>query len=88
MSLLIYPFFIENKLGTTYVFEKAGDILPMHTHKEGQTHITVVVCGKIKVHGDGWENEYAENDVIDFPANQEHEFIALEDNTRIVNINK
>jgi quercetin dioxygenase-like cupin family protein len=60
----------------------------MHTHKEGESHITVVVCGKIKVHGEGWENEYLENEVIDFPANQAHEFIALEDNTRIVNIRK
>jgi quercetin dioxygenase-like cupin family protein len=88
MRCLAYHFITEHRCGTTYVFEKAGDILPMHTHKEGESHITVVVCGKIKVHGDGWENEYLENETIDFPANQAHEFIALEDNTRIVNIRK
>jgi len=88
MTLRQSIFSIENITGRIYSFEKEGDVLPMHTHKEGESHITVVVCGKIKVHGDGWENEYLENETIDFPANQAHEFIALEDNTRIVNIRK
>jgi len=88
MRCLAYPFVTEHRCGTTYVFKNKGDVLPMHTHKEGESHITVVVCGKIKVHGDGWENEYLENETIDFPANQAHEFIALEDDTRIVNIRK
>ena len=88
MALLVHPFCINNIYATTYIFVKSGNILPMHTHKEGEEHITVVVCGKIKVRGDGWEKEYTEENAIDFPANQAHEFIALEDNTRIVNIRK
>lgn len=88
MTLRQNPFIVENVSGIIYVFEKEGDIVPMHTHPEGQEHITIVVCGKIKVNGDSWNNEYSENQVIDFPANQAHEFIALEDDTRIVNIRK
>jgi quercetin dioxygenase-like cupin family protein len=88
MTLRVVSFIVNIFSGGVYTFENAGDVLPMHTHKEGESHITVVVCGKIKVHGDGWENEYLENETIDFPANQAHEFIALEDNTRIVNIRK
>jgi quercetin dioxygenase-like cupin family protein len=88
MALLLNPFTVENINGRTYIFEKAGEVIPMHTHTEDKTHITVVVCGKIKVQGSSWDNEYGENEVIYFPENQEHEFIALEDNTRIVNIVK
>jgi quercetin dioxygenase-like cupin family protein len=88
MTLSKTSFVVKNILGGIYTFEKAGDVLLMHNHTEATAHISVVVCGKIKVHGDGWENEYLENETIDFPANQAHEFIALEDNTRIVNIRK
>ena len=74
--------------GVVVTFEKAGDVLPMHTHTEGDAHITIVARGKIKVHGNEWEAEYSAGAVIDFPSNQSHEFIALEDNSRIVNITK
>ena len=88
MSLLSDPLVAGKLVGTIYTFEKAGDALPMHTHLEGAEHITIVARGKVKVHGSGWEMEKSAGAVIDFPANQEHEFIALENNSRIVNIQK
>jgi quercetin dioxygenase-like cupin family protein len=88
MSLLSNPLQAGNLTGTVYTFEKAGDVLPMHTHVEGTAHITIVARGKIKIHGNGWEMEKSAGAVIDFPPNQSHEFIALEDNSRIVNIVK
>jgi quercetin dioxygenase-like cupin family protein len=65
-----------------------GDALPMHNHTELNAHITVVARGSVKAHGNGWEKVLKSGAVIDFPPNQEHQFIALEDNTRIVNITK
>lgn len=44
--------------------------------------------GKVRAHGIGWEAEYSAGAVVDFPINQSHEFIAIEDNSRIVNIVK
>lgn len=88
MSLLTKPLFAGRLSGVVYTFEKAGDVLPMHTHTEGDAHITIVARGKIKAHGNEWETEYSAGAVIDFPSNQSHEFIALEDNSRIVNITK
>jgi len=88
MTLRKTSFVVKNILGGIYTFEKAGDVLLMHNHTEATAHISVVVCGKIKAHGDGWEREHSANDVIDFPADQPHEFTALEDDTRIVNIQK
>jgi quercetin dioxygenase-like cupin family protein len=88
MSLLNIPFSTGNLSGIVYTFEKVGDTLPMHTHAGGDAHITIVARGKIRAHGNAWEAEYSAGAVVDFPANQSHEFIALEDNSRIVNIIK
>ena len=88
MSLLTKTLVAGKLTGVVYTFEKAGDVLPMHSHEDGDAHITVVARGKIKAHGNAWEAEYSAGAVIDFPANQSHEFMALEDNSRIVNITK
>lgn len=88
MSLLSTPLSAGKLFGTVYTFEKTGDTLPMHTHIDGNTHITIVARGKVKAHGNKWEAEYSAGAVIDFPSQQSHEFVALEDNSRIVNIIK
>jgi quercetin dioxygenase-like cupin family protein len=88
MSLLSTNFSAGKLSGAVYTFEKAGDKLPMHTHTNGTAHITIVARGKIKAHGNEWEAEYSAGAVIDFPTEQSHEFIALEDDSRIVNITK
>jgi quercetin dioxygenase-like cupin family protein len=88
MSLLSTGLSAGKLSGVVYTFEKVGDMLPMHTHANGDAHITIVARGKIKAHGNGWESEYSAGAVIDFPTNQSHEFIALEDDSRIVNIRK
>lgn len=88
MSLLSRPLVAGNLTGTIYDFEVTGDVLPMHTHDETNAHITVVARGSVKASGEGWEKVFKSGAVIDFPANQPHEFVALEDNTRIVNIVK
>jgi len=88
MSLLSNPLSAGKLSGTVYTFEKAGDVLPMHTHSHLDAHITIVARGKIRAHGNEWEAEYSAGAVIDFPSNQSHEFVALEDNSRVVNIIK
>jgi len=74
--------------GTIYDFEVVGDVLPMHNHDETNAHITVVARGSVKASGEGWKKVFKSGAVIDFPANQPHEFVALQPNTRIVNIVK
>lgn len=71
-----------------YDFDVIGDVLPMHTHDDYTVHITIVARGFIKAHGNGWETEAKAGQILDFKPGQEHEFIALEDNTRIINIVK
>jgi len=88
MSLLNTSLAAGKLSGTIFTFEQVGDVLPMHTHQEGDAHITIVARGRVKAHGNGWSAEYGAGSVIDFPSDQSHEFIALEDNSRIVNIIK
>jgi len=88
VSLLSRPLVAGELSGTIYDFEVAGDVLPMHNHDETNAHITVVARGSVKASGEGWEKVFKSGAVIDFPANQPHEFVALQPNTRIVNIVK
>jgi quercetin dioxygenase-like cupin family protein len=74
--------------GMIYDFEKSGDILPKHNHDENSIHITVVARGRFKVYSHDWEIEATAGQVLNFRANEPHEFMALEDNSRIVNILK
>ena len=74
--------------GTRYDFPLAGDVLPMHTHSEFDTHISIVSKGSFKVHGDEWELILVAGNVVDWPAHQAHEFTALEPESRLINIVK
>ena len=74
--------------GVIYDFEKSGDILPKHNHDESNAHITIVARGRIKAYSHDWEKEFECGKFIDFPPEQPHEIMALEDNTRIVNVVK
>lgn len=74
--------------GVIYDADVAGDILPTHTHTEEDIHITIIARGSFKVHGDGWEMTAKAGDVIDWEVGQAHELIALEPNSRFVNIRK
>lgn len=74
--------------GAIYDFEKSGDLLHKHNHDENTVHITIVARGKIKAYSHDWEKEATAGQVMDFRAGEPHELMALEDNTRIINIVK
>lgn len=82
------PFSFGRLNGAAYDFAVNGDVLPMHQHSEADVHITVVARGRFKARGNGWECEVKAGDVIDWQPHDPHEFVALEDNSRIVNIIK
>ena len=76
--------------GVIYDFPEVGDELPIHVHGENDIHISIVARGKLKAFGtDGtWETEASAGAVLDWEVGQYHGFIALEPNTRLVNIHK
>jgi len=74
--------------GAIYDAVDVNDTLEMHTHGENDVHITIVARGSFRVHGTGWEMVAKAGDVLDWKPGQAHEFIALETNSRFVNIIK
>jgi len=84
------PLALGKRTGTIYDFDEVGDELPLHVHGEEDIHITIVARGKVKAFGpDGsWETEASAGAVLDWEIGQWHGFIALEPNTRLVNIVK
>jgi len=74
--------------GVIYDFEKSGDILPKHTHAKVDSHITIIVRGKVKIYSHDWEILGFPGNIIDIKENVPHEIMALEDNSKIVNLLK
>jgi quercetin dioxygenase-like cupin family protein len=89
MSLLTRPLKAGDLHGVIITFENSGDVLGMHEHSAADVHITVVARGRVRIHGPTiGSNAYATGAVIDFEPGHPHEVIAIEDNSRIVNIVK
>jgi quercetin dioxygenase-like cupin family protein len=71
-----------------YDFPEVDDVLPMHNHMEEDVHISIVARGSFRIHGDGWEMISKAGDVVDWEPGKAHEFIAVEPNSRLINIPK
>jgi hypothetical protein len=71
-----------------YDFENKGDELEMHFHKENATHISTCSRGSVLVTTDEWSKTLLSGDIIEFFADQNHSIVALEDNSRVMNIPK
>lgn len=69
-----------------YQFDLTGDELPTHTHPPGLAHITMVNKGSIRAYGNGWEKILTAGNLVVFAPNDPHAFVALEDNSKITNI--
>lgn len=82
------PFKLGKLVGTIYDFPEVGDVLPLHSHSEADVHISVVARGSFRARGNGWERVVSAGDVLDWRANDPHEFISLEAASRLVNIVK
>jgi quercetin dioxygenase-like cupin family protein len=86
------PYGINSLTGIHYNFPKKDDILMGHYHSHGQGHITIVQSGCVAIRSlyleNDWEKIGKPGDVFDLPDEQWHEIIALEDNSKILNIQK
>lgn len=84
------PLALGKLTGTIYDFEYEGDELPLHVHGPSDIHISIVARGSVRAFGpDGaWEITASSGAVLDWEVGQWHGFIALEPNTRLVNIIK
>ena len=74
--------------GSILDFAKAGDMLGRHNHDENTIHITIVARGSVKISSHDWEKVATAGQIIDFRPFEPHQFEALEDNTRVINVVK
>lgn len=89
MSLLNTPLAVGDLRGTVYTFEKVGDTLPMHTHTDRDVHVTIVARGRVRISGPViGDGIFSAGAVVDNDAPLTHEIVALEDDSRVVNIIK
>lgn len=88
MSLLNLPLTMGDLTGTIYDFEVAGDELERHTHTAKDVHISIVARGSFNCVGDGWTKTLKTGAIVDWKPGVYHAFIALEANSRLVNIVK
>lgn len=82
------PLALGDLRGTIYDFEAVGDVLESHAHDAATLHISIVLKGSFRVHGDGWEHVAASGNVLDWVLNQLHGFVALEPGSCLMNIQK
>lgn len=82
------PLEIGKLTGIIYDFDNVGDELPRHNHGEDDIHISIVARGRVRAICDNWEKDIDTGTVLDWDVGVYHGFIALEPNTRLVNIIK
>lgn len=75
--------------GVYYNFDKSGEGISMHKHeKKDRLHNVIVLKGKIRVRMHGGEFVLSPSCIpLTINDASEHEIMALEDDTRILNIN-
>tara|TARA_R110000803_G_scaffold207326_1_gene275204 strand:+ start:1063 stop:1350 length:288 start_codon:yes stop_codon:yes gene_type:complete len=74
--------------GVIVDFGEKGDVFGKHNHDEDSVHITIVVRGSIKVFSHDWEKIVRAGQIVDFKPYEPHDFIAMEGDSRIINIVK
>jgi len=86
------PFKANKLVGVVYEYKLKGDVLASHFHPAGDGHVTFVLKGAVEIKGGNLSKPWVKTGVagafFDLPDSQFHEIIALEDDTRILNIQK
>ena len=74
--------------GVVFDFGSEGDVLAKHVHTESDVHVTIVATGRIRAYSHDWSIEAGPGQMLNFRAHEPHEIVALEEGTRIFNIQK
>jgi hypothetical protein len=73
--------------GQAYLFDFAGEGIPMHAHKEAWAwHFTRCLKGSCEIYGDGFDAVLTAGQELHFPSYRLHELVALQDGTQIANV--
>lgn len=72
-----------------YEFAEPKQTIPMHRHTydEATNHISIVTKGSFLCKGSGWQMKISAGDIVSFEPEQWHEFVSLEPDSKLVNVN-
>jgi hypothetical protein len=74
------------RYGIVYLFEKRGEGLPMHAHARELEHDVFCLAGRVLVYGPALERCVLKaGDHFVFDSSLEHELVALDDLTSVLN---
>ena len=86
----ITPYAAGKLSGAVYAFGHVGDELAAHVHDAASNHITIIMQGSFRCTGnhliDG--KVLRQGQVVDWPTGEPHGFVALEPNSRMLQIIK
>jgi quercetin dioxygenase-like cupin family protein len=77
---------ITTVMGTVYTFQRAGVVLPEHTHTDANMHVTIVISGSVSITEGDVTTTRSAGDIIDLGTTP-HSVTALEPAV-IINITK
>lgn len=87
MASTYKPWEVDSEYGTHYVFDRAGDGIPMHSHvNKPMWHFTRCIKGSVRVYGDELDTTLTEGQSAFFKPWRMHEILALEDGSEVVNV--
>jgi quercetin dioxygenase-like cupin family protein len=86
MSTLYRPYRSGELFGAVYTLEHKGDGLPEHAHTREMEHNVVVLRGSISLFLPGAKLTFTEGALVDFDGSKPHRIVALEPQTKILNL--
>lgn len=87
MATIQSPYQSGDLFGFYYLFENTGDGLRKHSHSAKAAHNIIVLSGQVVLSVTGEPNKtFKEGSVVDFDWAREHQFIALQPGTLVLNL--
>lgn len=87
MATVQSPYQSGDLFGFRYLFEKAGDGLRRHEHTAETAHNVIVLFGSVSLNVKGQSSRILlQGNVHDFEWTREHDIVALEPNTLVLNL--
>lgn len=87
MATIQTPYRSGSLFGFRYLFEKAGDGLRRHEHTAETAHNVIVLFGSVSANVEGQSSRILlQGNVFDFDWTKQHDIIALEPNTLVLNL--
>lgn len=88
MKIAALSFAHSKQRAVHYIFDKAGDEIPSHVHRAGDSHSTFVLRGAVVVYNIDKQRPVTAGQFVDLPIGVSHAIRSTVDDTEIINIHE